>query len=793
MADVKFTIEFDSNGVPVLKNIEGALDKVADKTKSIAPASKGLDGLGKSGGDAGIKMRILENALERVVQPLGILGPGANLAADAFFQLQNGFTATAGAGIAAGVALGAASNAFAHASDEARDFSAAIQSQDSGFFQKNLERLGAIARDRDGVFSSIGSAIQGIFGDSDRLVFDLTGKIKDYNAELQRIDGSKAREVTETFRLQAEAIGTGPIGKINVEAQLQIQPITQAAREGKIGMQQYRAALAGINDVRAAGVQEFNTGLREQIDLLKTVNDPLAQIEIRMRGIRRGADSGTLGNLEELQRLQENAARIQVGAPLVAQGFSAIGAAAVLPKAQLDQLAISAFDLDKKFQAGLITAKNFSEGLKDLATGSLPKLDVSFLDAAKGTIKEIDDLLRQDIIDPFKLKDIEAQSQALDIVARKVFGADIPAAVAQSIAKVNALTGQVVAAKDAAGKPVTAQSVNQQATGEASVLSQQIEALKKNAPQESGLISDLQTKLQAATQRAGETLVDSIREASRSAQNNVGEVETAVQKLKSSLTDPITVKIDGSGAIGTIDSVIDKIRSMRNEASAPVSVGAATRSAAPADDKGASAVQYNSADATINRTIGSIRSLREDATKTIPLTFDAGITSSPRQPFSQWMDSYAPKKFDALSKKANSMRFSMVGEGLGGGGGAGGGLNGISPGDLLNLTREANSYIRDGGGSSAGPGQLEYLYSRKLAAQQALGLLTRGGASSDSAPVSMPAPAGGDNGGGGAGPVINIYLSGPISGDTLDNTLMPALERTIIRATGDFPQIRVLN
>lgn len=323
MADLTFTIEFNSNGEAVVKNLAGSIDQLSNKTRAIESTGKAFEKFDAS-------LRPANQALNILTAQLGLLGPVGNAAGNILLDLASGLGRSAAAVSLFAVGVTAAGMALRQTSDEAQAFGAAVASGQREFFAAGLERLRSIAADRQGALSGMLSAVRGIFGDTDRLVFDLTGKIRDYQAQLDRIDATRAREVAEAFRLQAQAIGASPAERIRIDAEQQMRQLHQALREGKIGWQEYRAAVAGIGEMRAASLDEFNRSLREQIDLLRTAGDPLAQIEIRMRALRQGADTRTLGHLAELQRLREDAARREMQNEIVALQMqrAAIGATA---------------------------------------------------------------------------------------------------------------------------------------------------------------------------------------------------------------------------------------------------------------------------------------------------------------------------------------------------------------------------------------------------------------------------------------------------------------------------------
>ena len=702
---IKITSEAD---LGALKLSEEATRKVGEELKKIngitagAGAAQGLQQTAVAAEKLAGSARPLNQAMNMLAPQLGLLGPVGNVAGNALLGLSTGIGSLAIAGGAAVVGIQAFANALQQSNAEAANFSKAIRTKDIGFFAENLERLNQIKSDRssDNIFITGLKTIGGLFGDTDRLVVDLDGKIADYNEQLKNIDASKAREVTEAFRIQAEAIGTGPIGKINAAMAEATQQANKAHDAGKVEREEHLAQLAGIQSIGAASVAEFNRGLTEQIALLNAANNPLEQIEIKMQSLRRGADSGTLGNLGELQRLQENAARIAAGSPLVAQGFSAIGAAAVLPKTQLDQLAISAFNLDQKFQSGMITARQYSDGLKNIAGGALPANQQAFTGIADNLRKEIDSMSRQEFPDKFRFQEIADQAKALGQAARAAFGTEIPAAVQASIEKVSSLTQQISSEKGF--------------------------TLEVNS-----------TGVQVA--------FDTLR-------GQLGDLQRLGQ-------DGFSLTADTSQADAQIQSMISKIQAMRAEASRP-----------------------------------------------IDLTLDAGVTSSPRRPFSEWMDSYAPGKIDALGKKAGSMEFSMDGGGLGVSGGGAGRAGNASAGEIAALTRDANAYISEAGDIYT-PGMTAFMQGRKLAAQDALNRLTgtsangiggaiverrRAAASGETA--GADSSGGGGGGGGGASGEVNITINiGSVTQELLDRELLPRFEGAVKQATGKSPSYRVLN
>ncbi len=440
MADVTFSIEFNSNGEAVLKGVTGAIDGLSDKARNL---EKPVAALEKFDGS----LRPANQALNILTGQLGVLGPVGNAAGNAVFQLADGVTRGTVAVGAFAVGVAAAGNALRQSSDEANAFGAAVSSRDRDFFSSGIERLQNIAADRGGIVSGAISLVKGLFGETDRLVFDLTGKIGDYQSQLSRVDASRVQEVTAAFQLQAQAIGASPVQKIGIEAQVQINQLNQLFDARKIGIAEYRASLAGVEAVRGAGVAEFNRNIRDQIDLLKAANDPLAQIEIRLRNIRQGADSGTLGNLSELQRLQENAARIAAGAPLVAQGFAQIGSSTAIPKAQLDQLAIAAFNLDKQFQAGLLTARQYSEGLKSIAQGGLPGQEREFLQQIQSVKTEFSSIAKQDFPAALQFDQILGKLQGIKDAARETFGLDIPPSVTAQIQNLQSMVQEIAQEK----------------------------------------------------------------------------------------------------------------------------------------------------------------------------------------------------------------------------------------------------------------------------------------------------------------------------------------------------------
>jgi len=80
MADLVFTIEFNSNGEPVLKNIGGVVDDAKRRFGGLVPEANKTEA----------SMRPLSSAIGLVAGNLGALGPEANAATNALLQLQNG-------------------------------------------------------------------------------------------------------------------------------------------------------------------------------------------------------------------------------------------------------------------------------------------------------------------------------------------------------------------------------------------------------------------------------------------------------------------------------------------------------------------------------------------------------------------------------------------------------------------------------------------------------------------------------------------------------------------------------
>jgi hypothetical protein len=567
-----FKSEFDS----VKAGADGAADGVG-RTKTAT------ERLGSS-------MRPLNQALNQLAPQLGLLGPVGNLAGNALLDVANGFSRMTIASGAAVVGIQAAANAIKQTSEEVETFGKAIETGNLDALTEKLNHLKQIEADRttDNLLMQGWHQINGLLSDSDRLVVDLTEKIGDYQSAIDRITADRVRLVTQAFHEQAEAIGASGPRKFELDAAKQIRELGELSKSGKISTLEYRAALAGVTEVKSANIAEWNRNLQQQIDLLKSANDPIRQVEIGIKAMfeasGRPKDIDKFVDLGALKILQ---AAIQGGAPLVSQGFAQIGAAAVLPKAKLDELALAAFQLDQKFQAGLITAKQYSEGLKTIATGGLGPKEQDFLGRIDEVKKQLSTLGAEQFPASIQFDQLTGKLQGIKDLARTEFGLEIP------------------------------------------------------------------PEIEAA----------------------LGRVQSKVQEIAAEKN--IQLGLDANQPFRELERISERARQLRAEMAQPIDV-----------------------------------------------TLKAGVVSSPWRPFGEWMDTYAPQKFEELGKKANSIKFSM--EAVGFGNMVGGGIGGGSAAEILALTREANMYISPGDSPST-PGFGGYLQGRRQAAQQALALLGGGG------------------------------------------------------------------
>lgn len=581
MPDLKFEITISSNGETVVKNITGGFQGMKAAAEGAAAPMEKLAGA----------TRPLNQALNLLAPQLGLLGPAGNLAGNALLGMAEGMTRTALAGGAAVVGVQAFANALARSRAESENFSAAVTSRDGDFFRKNIDRLNAIASDRanDNIFQQIANQVGALLGgDTDRLLVNLTGKINDYSAALKSIDTTKAQQVAESFSLQARSIGASPLEKINLQASQQINELRELAGAGKMSMLEYKAALQGVGEVKSAGIREFNRGIQEQIELLKAANAPLEQIAIKARQLGGGA------NVQELVALQQNAARIAAGSPLVAKGFADIGAAALLPKTQLDQLALSAFALDQKFQAGTISAKTYTEGLKDIAKLTLPKVE----------------------------QDILSRSQEL----RK----------------------ELVALRDAAKSPLD--------QGPSAVFAEKIGAtkgLREGAEKQFGfevppqVQADLQKTDSLIAQIADRSKIDLTIDANQPFQE-LGRIQEQSVKFGESAAQPVKMVVDGNGAISIINDVSTALDNLRNKASQPIAIETEART------KGSPTLQFS--DYWERYAPGVLNKFSNKASSSMGITLDSGVLNSLMPLLDRW--TVLQGKLAAISSGGNFWAFA---------------------------------------------------------------------------------------------------------------------------------------
>lgn len=732
---IRITSEADLKALKLSEEATKRLAEEIKKVNGVSVSSAGASGaaqgfdkaaaafktLGAESASAAPSLDKINNVLLRGVGTLTGSAAAVGLTAKALALLGPAGTVAATALAVFGGALYVTTSNNRVAREEFDKLSSQLRAGDFNAVNASFENMGGLLKDRAGDFGLLQTAWQrtvGIIkGDVRALNTETLNELKNFSESAAgTLQIRKTQDIVRPIKDQIEQLGaiTVPDQIAAAGRQLEIELFSRLRAGGadiQIATdksQQFAAAL------QAAQFGQFNRGLQDQIDLLKAANDPLEQIAIRTRNLGSGAQA------EALRGLQEMAAKIAVGAPLVASGFAQIGAAAVLPKTKLDELAVSAFALDQKFQAGLISAKQYTEGLKGIASSGLDSTSQTLLKRAGELRTDVGNLAGQAAPNANQFESILGKLQGIKEAAREKFGLDIPPELLSKLSEIESK------AKEIAGE--------KKLTLDASSFTQTLEA----ANEKSDLLFNT---LRVPTQIAAD--------------------------------DQVSAKVD---------SMIDKVRQLRAEAS-----------------------------------------------KTINMTIEADIESSPARPFGEWMDSYAPGKFDAFANKANSIRISLPVDAEGSPRmGFSDYFNSYAPGVVDEFSKNAGArgavnldsglastimglhssiatnlaYINEGRGDpNAGArrnwaaGQIGAAGQTLATIRESLGLEPnnvlggrRGGAGGGGGLRGDAGPNA--TGGGGGGNVMNVTLDfrgstfGGSLADALDDDILPRLEREALRLTG---------
>jgi hypothetical protein len=185
------------------------------------------------------------------------------------------------------------------------------------------------------------------------------------------------------------------------------------------------------------------------------------------------------------------------------------------------------------------------------------------------------------------------------------------------------------------------------------------------------------------------------------------------------------------------------------------------------------------------------------------IEFQTVASGSPTKPFSEYFDTYMPSKINAIGGLSPEIRYSVQDydkrlreiTNLGNQANA-------ARADAFNATHGLGGYGQGQPGANAYGAATSNQFADRISAQAAdlLSSLNadvwRAQQQSGQRTSGPGANAGGSGGGGGGGGDVNVNidLSGAtLSREFLDEELIPALERGVIRATGKDPNLRVFS
>jgi hypothetical protein len=464
MSDVNFTIAFNSNGDVVLKNITNAVNETKGAFAGSAPSfevpANAIEALRRRGLGA-------RQALGMLASTVGGMGEAGHIAASGLI------TATAGVGIIGiGVATAATAVAllvehFHAAKDAAEHFRQAVRTGDLGFFateiDKSDQKLVSLTADLDALRR--GQAGGDDFWNRFTLSADRAAtkqrQIGETEAEKAKAvaaqQGILAKSFQETglqIEFQTAAIGQNSAEQERLAGDLRL--VTAFQRGLKDASRETKDAFIAINDANMSGkIGESNHGLQQQIDLLKAADDPLKQIEIEINALKRGAGPEETARLDFLKRLKDDAKNAADGMPILTKALADVGVSATMPKTQLDAFATAEFELERKFQSGAMSAREYSKALEEVGRSAASPQEKPFVDAIASFKTQMDDLARGPTAQVFdvwsgKMITLSGGFEAMDAGLKKfkedlrtAFGDEIPASLQGAFSKVESSFKQI--------------------------------------------------------------------------------------------------------------------------------------------------------------------------------------------------------------------------------------------------------------------------------------------------------------------------------------------------------------